>query len=751
MAGMDTKASALEIASTAELTKMIRQASDALDAAMREPNCEYFGAHVEALRKNYFELFRRLMVRNPYSSIRKDVVSKMWFRTIYPPIEQYRANIKQYESMLSWSPSQPPPSGIVDMDPIAIRRELSRWRARFQTFLQATSGLLLRLVAELAEAHGIVAAGTMVNLEAFALDYRALSTHAHGFDFVNCLRTELHPALSTVQRAALAIISRLLTYLGDLSRYRILYTSKKQSVANMVHAVASGTPQHQAKKSHDMWWPAKHFYRGAIKLAPHRGQSQNQLAVIYGYERNTLDGVFCYYRALTSHYRFRPAEANLRTILDNAIRAIRAPADPTPADSASGGYQYFDSKLYPNFTQLRFLFAIHQPSEKELARLAESGATPTRTLITAEMEQELIGDVGVASAKLVQGIKSGSLDDRQIVMAQAIHVFEQQQLSSLGVGDKETPLHDAVVARLSALLTMRVAESLCYALVSSLNEGMQRARELKSETDLVSRAAYRGVPALTMTLAWVVAAAVRVVKDSACQNYLAENDGMPISLLKRQVFAAVRDSGLLRNVARLKDTMDRARERVNRRAPPVAPLAWSDVLASEGGAVLAQRLWGGESDERSDGDLLVGWQLPDGTVWGKSLSQQANAKPLSWWWQLHSLLSLVHECVPVVLDISSSGPVSDRQPISGNEEEEEEEVDDDETVCFQGRPRIQSQSNVAVPSLPVGSAADASKQSLPATPQMVAADFRPQAVSLPSTSPASPPAPQQRQQQDKPL
>ncbi|KAJ1669115.1 hypothetical protein GGF38_002500, partial [Coemansia sp. RSA 25] len=226
---MDAKAtSALEMASTAELTKMIRQASDALDTAMRAPNCDYFAAHTESLRSNYFELFRRLMLRNPYSSIRKDVVSKMWFRTIYPPIEQYRANVKQFESMLNWSPSQQQqkqpraPSGNADMDPIAVRRELSKWRARFQTFLQATSGLLLRLVGELAEVHGIVAAGSMVGLEAFAVDYRALSTHAHGFAFVDSLRTELHPALSTVQRAALAIISRLLTYLGDLSRYRIL-------------------------------------------------------------------------------------------------------------------------------------------------------------------------------------------------------------------------------------------------------------------------------------------------------------------------------------------------------------------------------------------------------------------------------------------------------------------------------------------------------------------------------------------------
>ncbi|KAJ2869487.1 hypothetical protein GGH93_006144 [Coemansia aciculifera] len=781
MAAMDTKASALETVSTAELTKMIRQASDALDAAMRVPNCDYFGAHLEGLRSNYFELFRRLMLRNPFSSIRKDVVSKMWFRTIYPPIEQYRANIKQFESMLSWSPNHQPPqpagdnaraaSGHLSMDPITIRRELSKWRARLQTFLQATSGLLLRLVAELAEVHSIVAAGTMVNLEAFAVNYRALSTHAHGFDFVDCLRTELHPTLSTVQRAALAIISRLLTYLGDLSRYRILYTSKKQNVAGMVRAITSGEPQYQQQAQNDMWWPAKNFYRGAIKLAPHRGQSQNQLAVIYGYERNTLDGVFCYYRALTSLYRFRPAEANLRTILDNAIRAIRAPADPTPVDSATGGYQYYDTKLYPNFTQLRFVFAIHQPSERELGRLEKTGEMPTRTQITAEMEQELVGDVGAACTKFMQGVKSGSLDDRQILMAQAIHVFEQQQLSSLNVGDKETQLHDVTVARLSALLTMRIAESLCYALVASVSDGMQRGAGEKS----ASRAAHRGIPALTVTLTWIVAASARVVRDSACQEYLTENGGTPISQLKQQVFAAVRDSGLLRNVKRLKDAMDRSpSNRRNQAAPP--PIAWSNVLKSS--LVLARHMWGGSEPERTEDDLLVGWQLPDGTVWGKPPSEPSPQSPvpitsakssssMSWWWQLHGLLSLVNECVPAVLAISDRSAKDDASAIpaqpcaaaSGNDEDEEGEEESD-TICFQGRPRMQSQMSTAAPlpePVPVSEpepptpATNDSQQSLPATPQMVAADFRsdplPQAaVPLPSSSPTSPPPPQAQAQ-----
>ncbi|KAJ2042998.1 hypothetical protein GGI08_007542, partial [Coemansia sp. S2] len=101
---------------------------------------------------------------------------------------------------------------------------------------------------------------------------------------------------------------------------------------------------------------------------------------------------------------------------------------------------------------------------------------------------------------------------------------------------------------------------------------------------------------------------------------------------------------------------------------------------------------------------------------------------------------------------------------SGNEEDEVGDEEND-TICFQGRPRKQSQMStvaplpepVAVPEpeLPTPVTND-SQQSLPATPQMVAADFRsdflPQAaVPLSSSPPTSPPPPQAQAQQQPQL
>ncbi|KAJ2393989.1 hypothetical protein GGI05_002243, partial [Coemansia sp. RSA 2603] len=329
---------AVPTANTAELIKMIRKANEALDANMRVANVDFFASHLELLRADMLELYRRLLLRNPYSSYRKDVASKLWFSAVYPSIEQYRANIKQFEAMLTMSSaarnanssnsSASNGSGNIagqntaEADAFAVRKELAKWRARFQKFLQASTGSLLRVVTELAENNELVATGSLTKLSDFALDYRALSVHAFGFEFVDGLRSELDPTLTHSQRAALTIVSRLLLYLGDLSRYRILHTSRKQSITGMMRVVSSGQGQVSAPSVNDLWWPAKNFYRGASRLAPHRGQPHNQLAVVHGYEKNTLDSVFNYYRALTALHGFPPAEANLHMIVDNALHAV---------------------------------------------------------------------------------------------------------------------------------------------------------------------------------------------------------------------------------------------------------------------------------------------------------------------------------------------------------------------------------------------------------------------------------------------
>ncbi|KAJ2502201.1 hypothetical protein GGH96_001273 [Coemansia sp. RSA 1972] len=654
MAGVDTTVphrAGETTANTAELTKMIRTAGEALDQALQTPNVDYFGTHLEGLRNDILELFRRLLVRNPFSSHRKDAVSKMWFRTIYPTIEQYRAKIRLVENA-GRSTDNAKPS---DADAVEARRQVSQWRARLHTFLHASTGTLLRLVAELAEAHALMPSASGV------LDRQTLDTHVWGLELVDSLKSELHVGLTPVQRATLALVSKLLTHLGDLARYRTLYARK------------TGDDTERA------WQLAKGFYRSAIRVAPHRGQAHNQLAVIFGYERNSLDGVFAYYRALTSQYGFAPADANLRTLLDHALRAV----DKAGACSvdATTGYVYCEQRMYDKFTMLRYLFAHHQPQAKETVKQLAPLDANSETILAAEVRR--------ACMAFVRGITSGAIEERQAVMAHAIQLFEQQQLACFNVGDKETRLHDTAIARVSAMSVALTAQLMSQSVRTSITESMRRARELKSEADLMSRSSRRVVAPLIATLLWLVSACVRVDRDSDSLEH-------SVTQLKSQMFCAVRDHGLQSSIAQLKQCMEDAHARVNRRSPLVQLISWTEARASM--PRVAARLWSTQRGQRTE-DELAGWQLPDGTVWARvdssvprSAAPGGNDVHRVRWWQLHCLLALADEALPYMMELVEKCEASD---------ETDAETDAEggiETICFQGRPgTLVSEPSVAVP------------------------------------------------------
>ncbi|KAJ1722048.1 hypothetical protein LPJ53_003487 [Coemansia erecta] len=783
---------AAQTANTAELIKMIRKANEALDVSMRVANVDFFASHLELLRADMLELYRRLLLRNPYSSYRKDVASKLWFSTIYPSIEQYRANIKQFEAMLTMSSAarnansssstsngsgNAAGQGTAETDAFAVRKELAKWRARFQKFLQASTGSLLRVVTELAENNELVATGSLTKLSDFALDYRALSVHTFGFEFVDGLRSELDPTLTHSQRAALTIVSRLLLYLGDLSRYRILHTSRKQSITGMMRVVSSGQGQISAPSVNDLWWPAKNFYRGASRLAPHRGQPHNQLAVVHGYEKNTLDSVFNYYRALTALHGFLPAEANLHMIVDNALHAVESTADNSEGvqngHTGHAGYIYYEHRVYEKFTHLRYLFASHQPTARERSELAQSGKIAERVAISDEQGQQLAADVGSACARFIQGIKSGSVTQRSALAAQGIHLFELQRLSALGADDTETALHSDVITRLSAQLTMCVAEGLCNAVGGSITDSLRnagRVREVKSEIDLLSKASRRAIPPLIQSLLWLVSACVRIVRDSASREYLVAH-GSPLSSLRNVLVETVRNSGLLTSAGLLKRAMEQVRSKVNRRSSvDVGTVSWQNVLESGSLAPLAQRLWAYDASAngiadgslRLEEDLFVGWRLPDGTVWGSGADNQQHQKQISAqlaaygadagfrvrWMQLYCLLSLATECIPSVIEICDGsavasahvqrqGSVDAKTSAAGsrtngrhkvgaaandadNDVNDDDEEGEEETIFFHGRPpaTVKQMPQPKDAKAEASSFSESTMLSIPPTPEM---------------------------------
>ncbi|PIA17567.1 hypothetical protein COEREDRAFT_7530 [Coemansia reversa NRRL 1564] len=645
-----------QVTGTAELTKMIRKTGEALDAAMRAPNADYFAPRMEALRGDCLELFRRLIVRSPYAAHRKDAISKMWFRAIYPSIEQYRANIRQFEAAQGSAHAS---------ETAEVRRELAKWRARFQTFLQAAAGILQRLVAELSETQGLAAAGAV---QGAALDHRTLSTLALGYTATQGLRTELQAELTQTQHATLALIARVLTHLGDLARYRAQHGARTQRP--------------------DAWQVAKGFYCAAIRLAPQRGQAHNQLAVIFGYERNSVDGVFAYYRALSAQHRFASAAPNLRAMLDSAVRAVEAPQEDA---AAAVGYVQSERSMYPGFTRLRYLFAFCQPELQGPAA-----------------EAQLVANARMAAAIFVKRVAAGNIGERPALMAHAIHLLELQQLGGLSTDGTSLQPHEEPFIRLSALFVADVAAGLCRTVaeavrgcateagVSELTDaGVQRSAgaevlELLDArvqgipgADVLELPGARALPTLVQTVLWLVTACVRVNRDASSRDSLAAGGG-PVSQPTAQVLAALGGSELMAAMMQLQTAMER--RKIVADGSILRPVLWEEVRASTD--VVELLVWrAATSDARqSESELLSGWQLPDGSVWGRCPPQRDELRSgggadNSRWGLLQRLLPLALEALPPVLALVAAQSATEPEELSDMEPEESE------TICFHGRPQ----------------------------------------------------------------
>ncbi|KAJ2803449.1 hypothetical protein H4R20_002888 [Coemansia guatemalensis] len=634
---------------TAELTKMIRKAGEALDAAMQAPNADFFAPRMEALRGDCVELFRRLVVRNPYAAHRKDAISKMWFRAIYPSIEQYRANIRQFEAAVAAQGSA---------EAAEVRQELSKWRARFQTFLQAAAGTLQRLVAELAETQGLAAVGAV---QGAALDHRTLATQALGYTAAQGLRTKLQAELTPTQHATLALIARVLTHLGDLARYRVQ------------HGVRFQRP--------DAWQAAKGFYCAAIRLAPQRGQAHNQLAVIFGYERNSVDGVFAYYRALSAQHRFASAAPNLRAMLDSAVRAVEAPQEDAAA-AAAVGYVQSERSMYAGFTRLRYLFAFCQP--------APQGPSAEAHLATVAR---------AAAADFVRRVAAGVIGERPALMAQAIHLLELQQLGGFGAGGASPQTQEEFFVRLSAQFVADVATGLCRTVAeavrgSATDSGEHRlpgAEVLElldagvqglPDAAVLELPGARALPALVQTVLWLVAACVRVDRDASSRDCLAAGGGS-VAQPTAQVLAALGSSGLVAAMQQLQAAVERKHAATAGPAPQ--PVRWAQARASTEPVELLVWRAAASNALQPEAELLSGWQLPDDSVWGRCPPKRdglrsADGADDTRWGLLRRLLPLALEALPPVLALVAAPSAAEPEELSDAEPEESE------TICFHGRP-----------------------------------------------------------------
>jgi hypothetical protein len=126
----------------------------------------------------------------------------------------------------------------------------------------------------------------------------------------------------------MAIVSKALVYLGDLSRYREQQgDTPKSEYAKGSRGGRGGRHQTGGPTHSPTYSKSQALYECARSLNPDIGNASHQLAIISNYQKDTFSAVYHYYRALCVRYPFETAAENLQTVLNKALDAYMSQGD----------------------------------------------------------------------------------------------------------------------------------------------------------------------------------------------------------------------------------------------------------------------------------------------------------------------------------------------------------------------------------------------------------------------------------------
>jgi Est1 DNA/RNA binding domain/Telomerase activating protein Est1 len=140
-------------------------------------------------------------------------------------------------------------------------------------------------------------------------------------------QVEQHPPKEGEREHRLAILSKALVCLGDLTRYREQQgEATKNEHANTSRGRGS---RHQANgPAHSpSYSKSQSLYECAHTLNPDTGNASHQLAIISNYQKDTFSAIYHYYRALCVRHPFDTASENLQTVLTKALDSYISQGD----------------------------------------------------------------------------------------------------------------------------------------------------------------------------------------------------------------------------------------------------------------------------------------------------------------------------------------------------------------------------------------------------------------------------------------
>uniref|UniRef100_A0A7S3DFC9 Telomerase activating protein Est1-like N-terminal domain-containing protein n=1 Tax=Palpitomonas bilix TaxID=652834 RepID=A0A7S3DFC9_9EUKA len=211
--------------------------------------------HLNALSKKFKETAAELIEEDSLFAAEKEVEQAMWKFVFYRNIESFRALLRN-----------PDASGKSDKNSIV---------ANMLEYLDTVNSFYVRF---------------LVRLGVFGADDEVRELHE------SLKLSKLNPMLPRVATSSMEKCAhRILIYLGDVERYRVLNSASSQKAFSIPRS----------------------FYVCSARMASNRGNPFNQMAVLSMYGKDTLSAAYYYFRSICVDTPFFTARDNLGALFEN--------------------------------------------------------------------------------------------------------------------------------------------------------------------------------------------------------------------------------------------------------------------------------------------------------------------------------------------------------------------------------------------------------------------------------------------------
>ncbi|KAI0795562.1 hypothetical protein C8Q75DRAFT_746529 [Abortiporus biennis] len=466
---------------------------------------------IEIHRKNLRRQYLRLLLVYPYARESKDAESHLWMQTSYQLISIYKQRISSLDRQII-NPNQQRQQNNQHQQRVVEHRKLLQ---RFRQFLSEEEKFYTQLIVRLRRNFAIEDAQSALTAlsilpedelqaaNAATAEGNAPRRNQYQFPPESDMENPtLLPTTPAQRESRIAIVSKALVYLGDIARYKELYNEAggrpraghEDGPPAQPAAGRSGrggkrgggpTPPIMMIARMRNYERAQACYEQARLLLPNDGNALNQLAIVAYHQKEVLNALVYYYRALCVRQPYETAAENLTTVLHRALEQWKSSGSQKQKEqeekvAKEGGkleprhrVEFFVSKVI-------VLHAIWRFGEKDPGHVVEK--------LLQEFE-------GLVSERVIPD----EMISKVIVLSEAA-LWKYRMVRQPSSGDRKTPRSSAVESQIATHLLQlhRILLNVGYGQL--LEEPPEGAVDL---AQLITAPFRRTLPALRMAGKWV--------------------------------------------------------------------------------------------------------------------------------------------------------------------------------------------------------------------------------------------------------